>query len=467
MLVASSHYFQAMFTGGLCEKDQSSVELHGISAEIFDTLLSFIYSGQVAIKQSNVEELMIAADMLELNVVFAECTDFLVQELQPQNAIGIYRFANDHNFWQLTFHTVKYIEDNFPKVCNEDEIYELDKNEFSKFLLSENLKIDSEFQIFQAAIRWINQDIVERRQYVFDILKNVRLPLISFGILEKAISQCNDSSLRVALKSVYSDLLNQKGCLVSLHVKPRKCAKKYIYVIGGSKRELRSVWDRGLEMNYVSIEKFDKFAKQWHKVPDMTVNRLVPGVASLNGQIYVVGGEEDTDILSSCERYDPLQNDWTQVANMRVPRCEFGLCALDGHLYAMGGWVETDISGSIERYDPKLDKWYFVGNLPEPRFSMGLVSYEGLIYMVGGCSLIQRNLQDLMSYNPDTGEWKKLPSMSIARSQMGVAVLDDYLYVVGGSHKQQVLNSVERYSFKKVFRINMTKPIVYCYCFAE
>lgn len=70
--------------------------------------------------------------------------------------------------------------------------------------------------------------------------------------------------------------------------------------------------------------------------------------------------------------------------------------------------------------------------------------------MVGGCSLNQRNMQDLMSYNPTTGEWQKLPSMSVARFQMGVAVLDDYLYVVGGTHRQQVLSSVERYSFKKV-----------------
>lgn len=72
--------------------------------------------------------------------------------------------------------------------------------------------------------------------------------------------------------------------------------------------------------------------------------------------------------------------------------------------------------------------------------------------MVGGCSLNQRNMQDLMSYNPATGEWQKLPSMTVARFQMGVAVLDDYLYVVGGTHRQQVLSSVERYSFKKVLR---------------
>lgn len=119
--------------------------------------------------------------------------------------------------------------------------------------------------------------------------------------------------------------------------------------------------------------------RKWTKVPDMRVNRLVPGVASLNGHIYVVGGEEGSNSLSSCERYDPVTKTWTEVASMLISRCEFGLCALDGYLYAMGGWVITDISGSIERYDPRADSWELVGNLSEPRFSMGLVSYEGMI----------------------------------------------------------------------------------------
>lgn len=55
--------------------------------------------------------------------------------------------------------------------------------------------------------------------------------------------------------------MNQRGALVPLRVLPRKCAKKDIYVIGGSKRELNSVWDRGLEIDYVAIEKFDTFTR--------------------------------------------------------------------------------------------------------------------------------------------------------------------------------------------------------------
>lgn len=56
-----------------------------------------------------------------------------------------------------------------------------------------------------------------------------------------------------------------------------------------------------------------------------------------------------------------------------------------------------------------------------------------------------------MSYNPVTGEWNHLASMLTPRSQMGITILDGYIYVVGGMNKnQEVLTSVERYSFEKV-----------------
>ena len=54
------------------------------------------------------------------------------------------------------------------------------------------------------------------------------------------------------------DLISQKGSLVALYVKPRKSAKKNIYVIGGSKRELGSAWTRS-ECTYQTVECFDTF----------------------------------------------------------------------------------------------------------------------------------------------------------------------------------------------------------------
>ena len=41
--------------------------------------------------EQNVQELILAADMLELSDVVDVCSGFLKQQLEPSNAIGIYR----------------------------------------------------------------------------------------------------------------------------------------------------------------------------------------------------------------------------------------------------------------------------------------------------------------------------------------------------------------------------------------
>lgn len=448
ILAASSPYFHAMFTAELLEKQKPCVELHAIDPDILEELINFIYTGKVKIGQDNVQDLIVAADMLQLKEVVTGCTEFLLKELHSSNCIGIYRFADGHNCLDLAAAAVDYVNCNFPQVSIEDEFYELPKDQLLRFLSSEDLVVDTEFQVFQSAIRWILHDVTQRRQYVFEILAHVRLPLLSTYLLERVINELTDSSLKVALRSIRKDLLSKRGHLVSLVVHPRLRAKKDVYVIGGSKRELVSAWTRSSECTFSSVERFSTFTQEWVQSTPMAIGRILPGVAVLNSKIYVVGGEQESQILANGEWFDTQADSWNKMASMVVPRCEFGLCALNGYLYAVGGWVGEDIGGSIERYDPLNDEWRLIGELPEPRFSMGVVSYEGCIYMVGGCTHARRHLQDLISFDPATGEWCTLKPMLVPRSQMGVAVLDGYLYVVGGNNRHhEALQSVERYSF--------------------
>lgn len=170
-----------MFTGELCEKDKKCVELHGVHPNTFQIILDFMYSGIVTINKDNVEDLVIAADMFEIVEIITECTYFLIDQLHETNAIGIFLFARDHNILELKVSAIRFIEENFPKVIKEDEIYDLDRETFSSFLGSEYLKIDSECEIFETVMKWINHKITHRKQFVFDVLQKVRLPLISFS----------------------------------------------------------------------------------------------------------------------------------------------------------------------------------------------------------------------------------------------------------------------------------------------
>ncbi|XP_014245570.1 actin-binding protein IPP [Cimex lectularius] len=451
VLSASSPYFQAMFSTGLIEEEKDRIEIHYVEPKILTLIVDFIYTGELSLCQENVQDLIIAGDMLELKEVVNGCTEFLRNELHISNAVGIYRFAEDHNCLNLAKSAAIFIENNFPSIVFEEEFCELPKNHLLRFLDSELLKVDSEYQVFQAVLSWISYDLPSRKRYVFELLTHVRLPLISASLLDRSIAEVPDASLKVALRSVRKDLISKKGNLVPLIAYPRLCAKKTIFIIGGEKRELLSSWTRSLECTYDTIERFDCFTGEWYAgIEPMETGRILPGAAALNGKIYVVGGEHECEILADGAVYDPLTNTWSKIASMVEARCEFGLCAVDGDLYALGGWVGSDIGGTIERYDMVLDEWHLEGSLPEPRFSMGVVSYEGNIYIVGGCTHNQRHVQDFIKLDPSTGKCSSLAPMLEPRSQIGVAVLDGYLYVVGGTNKDNdVLRTVERYSFEQ------------------
>jgi actin-binding protein IPP len=132
-------------------------------------------------------------------------------------------------------------------------------------LASEDLRVDSEYQVFLAAMNWLEHDVGSRRRFVFDVLKNVRLPLVPSKRLDAFQAQCRDLSLQVALNSVTKDMTLRKGSLVNTHAIPRSAAKKFVYVIGGSHRELGSAWTKE-EYTYDTVERYDIFAKQWRQV---------------------------------------------------------------------------------------------------------------------------------------------------------------------------------------------------------
>ena len=52
--------------------------------------------------------------------------------------------------------------------------------------------------------------------------------------------------------------------------------------------------------------------------------------------VYVVGGYDGTDQLSSVERYDVETNQWQILATMSRPRSALSLAVVSNRLYALG-----------------------------------------------------------------------------------------------------------------------------------
>ena len=59
-----------------------------------NALLDFIYTGSIRVTQDNVQDLLIGSDMIQVQEVVDLCTRFLLDQLDPTNAIGQALFFN-------------------------------------------------------------------------------------------------------------------------------------------------------------------------------------------------------------------------------------------------------------------------------------------------------------------------------------------------------------------------------------
>eukprot|EP00116_Pleurobrachia_bachei_P009493 sb/3469755/ len=81
VLSSCSPYFRAMFTTNLAESKQDKVHLHDVDSDAIETLIDYAYTHQVSIGTENVQALLPAARMLQL--------DYVVEQLVVLGAIII------------------------------------------------------------------------------------------------------------------------------------------------------------------------------------------------------------------------------------------------------------------------------------------------------------------------------------------------------------------------------------------
>lgn len=112
VLAACSEYFYAMFTG-FEESRQDKITIQGVDYQALNLLVEYMYTSNIYITEENVQILLQAANLLQLNEVKLACCDFLQSQLDPSNCIGIRAFADLHGCIDLLNYAENFIEQHF------------------------------------------------------------------------------------------------------------------------------------------------------------------------------------------------------------------------------------------------------------------------------------------------------------------------------------------------------------------
>ena len=393
ILSAASPYFRALFCNEWKETSSQEIQLQGVSSECFGILLDYIYTGSIDITSSNVEQLLPAGRLFQLDNIVEYCCEFLTSHLTVDNSLGILAFAKLHSCNSLVDTTLNYVHRHFEEVCKTEEFVEVDSSVLLSFLESDSIKISSEDDVFIALLRWTTYDIKSRFENFEHFLNHVKLPLVSPKIAEQHCSLYQDHDAAKMLYCAYSICLQEQNCSKNSSC-PRTYSKKYFYVIGGLvQRHENTLIDpisvADVKRCEVPVQSDNekpaleyKFAWTTNIEP-MNLPRSNVTVTSLNGLLYACGGEDELLVYDSVECYNPIANCWTPRAPMLSPRTSHGACAVNGEIYVAGGLIGDEISTTIEKYNPDKNTWTSVGTIPTPTFDGGVCEVNGLIYIIG------------------------------------------------------------------------------------
>jgi kelch-like protein 20 len=308
---------------------------------------------------------------------------------------------------------------------------------------SDDVNVEREEVVYTAVMKWINENIDSRREYLPELLKCVRLCLLERSYLvmevgmEPLIRSCNVCRDLVDKAKDFLLLPERRSSMAGPHMLPRRKMQggEALVVVGG--------WCNGDAI--ATVEMYSSKHDDWKVVATMTKRRCGVGVTNLNDILYAVCGHDGSTYLNSVERYDPNCDQWScQVAAAGCSRTSVGVAVLGDCIYAVGGQDGSACLSLVERYNPSTNKWQQVCSMTSPRLGVGVASLGGCLYAVGG-SDGSSPLASVERYNPQRDEWTLVSPMSEPRKHLGAAVLNGLLYAVGGRNHTTELRSVERY----------------------
>ncbi|KAJ0258062.1 hypothetical protein HA466_0069220 [Hirschfeldia incana] len=177
----------------------------------------------------------------------------------------------------------------------------------------------------------------------------------------------------------------------------------------------------------------------------MSCIRSNASVATLDGKVYVFGGDEGGHGWSNTvESNNETDGRWSFCSPLNDRKGNLGGATLDGKIFAIGGGNVEVVFSDVEMLDPDIRRWIRTRSMEQKRFAVAASEHNGSIYAVGGFDG-KEYLNTAERFDPREHSWMRIASMKSRRGCHSLAVLNEKLYAIGGYDGSTMVSSVEIY----------------------
>jgi hypothetical protein len=199
-----------------------------------------------------------------------------------------------------------------------------------------------------------------------------------------------------------------------------------MYVVGGCDTN-------GDALN--TLYAYDPASQTWTQQANLPEGLSGAAVATLNGQLYVVGGCTTgacSPTSDATYRYDPGTNGWTQLASYPTATAFAGCAGAGGEIVCAGG-DDADTGATLTStyiYDPSSNSWSQGADMPYDDWGMVYGGSGGQLQIADGVTNDSTEATNqVIEYSPSANTWTALPNANNAEALGGGSC---GMYVIGG-----------------------------------
>ncbi|XP_071783945.1 kelch-like protein 22 isoform X2 [Centroberyx gerrardi] len=429
-----------MFAGGLRETQQMEIPVHGVTYMAMTKLLDFIYTSEIELDLDNVQEVLVAASLVQIEDVINFCCDFLFSWLDDTNILEMHKLADLYGLQQLDSKVHSYILRNIQTLSRTEVYRQLPPDKVFRVLCSDELEVNSENEVYEAALHYhYSPEQVETDQVCLQdnlrMLEAVRFCLMEKQVLQRLCGRLNQCPLKESVTAAlrYHEQEIWQPVLQDPLTQPRS---SFQCILGfGGMFTSGSLTD--------SEDLFQVFHPSWGEWRTLTAAHAPrmsnQGIAVLNNFVYLIGGDKNTSGFRAetrCWRYDPRHNSWCSIKPLQQQHADHCVCVVGGHIYAIGGRDYSSELDSVERYDPHTNTWEYLAALKREVYAHAGAVVDSKIYITCG----RRGgtyLRETYCFDPEANQWTPCAEGPMERAWHGMASVNGQVYVIGGSNDER------------------------------
>ncbi|KAH3819604.1 hypothetical protein DPMN_121343 [Dreissena polymorpha] len=458
-----------MFFSGMEECHKNVFRMQQLGSDVFEHVLKFIYTGKVNITAGIIQDLFAQAHIFQIQTLVNLCVEFFQKNMNEHNCLAALTLADIHAHRMLYLYAKNFSCQHFMRLVLDDDLYKLSCECVVDLLKDRRLECENEEIVYETAIKWLEHDIVARKNYRYKVLETVKFPMLKKTFLTDTVAKAQHvvsddrgkellddgmlfhtiparrhqlplyqitprlnmpfSEVAVLLGGRLSDgLSNEVECFVAdtqeffnLKQLPFKKRNEFsactigndIYVSGG----LRSP----------EFWKYDPSFDTWLRGPNLIHARRRHGMSAVDETIFVLGGFDEDNVLATVEYWSLDSGRWEEGGSLNQPVENMGFVAFGKNIYLFGGKNNDEVvTNSVQCYDTVTKTCTTLScDLPVNDMCLSSVVFNNYIYVIG--------LEGVFRFSPDRENWDILPDMSCAR--VSLAVLDEKLYALGGRRR--------------------------------